>query len=143
LALAGTRGHTRRLGHRPKRARDTRARPRTRKVPAKSRRRCRAGATLTPSFAREGLGGRWRRILALAARLRLPAFVATVVLSGFELENLAAGIAANAKGLPGAAAGTFLGGTTFLAAGVAGLGALIAPMGSRLPLPALACAPPR
>jgi hypothetical protein len=72
----------------------------------------------------------FRGLLALAARLRLPAFVVTVVLSGFELENLAAGIAANAKGLPGAAAGTFLGGTTFLAAGVAGLGALIAPMRS-------------
>lgn len=80
----------------------------------------------------------FRGLLALAARLGLPAFVVTVVLSGFELENLAAGIAANAKGLPGAAAGTFLGGTTFLAAGVAGLGALIAPMRSRLPLPALA-----
>lgn len=80
----------------------------------------------------------FRGLLALAARLRLPAFIVTVVLSGFELENLAAGIAANAKGLPGAAAGTFLGGTTFLAAGVAGLGALIAPMQSRLPRPALA-----
>ena len=79
----------------------------------------------------------FRGLLALAARLRLAAFVATVVLSGFELENLAAGIAANAKGLPGAAAGTFLGGTTFLAAGVAGLGALIAPMRARLPFTAL------
>ena len=80
----------------------------------------------------------FRGLLALAARLRLPAFIVTVVLSGFELENLAAGIAANAKDLPGAAAGTFLGGTTFLAAGVAGLGALIAPMRVRLPRPALA-----
>jgi cation:H+ antiporter len=79
----------------------------------------------------------FRGLLALAARLRLPAFIVTVVLSGFELENLAAGIAANAQDLPGAAAGTFLGGTTFLAAGVAGLGALIAPMQSRLPRPAL------
>lgn len=80
----------------------------------------------------------FRGLLALAARLRVPAFVVTVVLSGFELENLVAGIAANAKDLPGAAAGTFLGGTTFLAAGVAGLGALIAPMRARLPLAALA-----
>jgi cation:H+ antiporter len=79
----------------------------------------------------------FRGLLALAARLGLPAFVVTVVLSGFELENLAAGIAANTKGLPGAAAGTFLGGTTFLAAGVAGLGALIAPMRARLPSTAL------
>jgi cation:H+ antiporter len=75
--------------------------------------------------------------LLTLARLGLPAFVVTVVLSGFELENLAAGIAANTKGLPGAAAGTFLGGTTFLAAGVAGLGALIAPMRARLPSTAL------
>jgi cation:H+ antiporter len=80
----------------------------------------------------------FRGLLALAARLRLPAFIVTVVLSGFELENLAAGIAANAKDLPGAAAGTFLGGTTFLAAGIAGVGALIAPMRTRLPWPALA-----
>jgi cation:H+ antiporter len=79
----------------------------------------------------------FRGLLALAARLGLPAFVVTVVLSGFELENLAAGIAANTKGPPGAAAGTFLGGTTFLAAGVAGLGALIAPMRARLPSTAL------
>src|SRR5512132_3625328 len=76
----------------------------------------------------------FRGLLALAARLRLPAFVITVVLSGFELENLVAGIAANAKDLPGAAAGTFLGGTTLLAAGVAGLGALIAPVRALLPL---------
>lgn len=80
----------------------------------------------------------FRGLLALAARLGLPAFILTVILSGFELEDLAAGIAANAKGLPGAAAGTFLGGTTFLAAGVAGLGALIAPMRTSLPRPALA-----
>lgn len=60
------------------------------------------------------------------------------MLSGFELENLAAGIAANAKGLPGAAAGTFLGGTTFLALGVAGLAALIAPIDGALPRPVLA-----
>ncbi len=80
----------------------------------------------------------FRGLLALAARLRLPAFIVTAVLSGFELENLVAGIAANVKELPGAAAGTFLGGTTFLAAGVAGLGALIAPMRTRLPWPALA-----
>jgi cation:H+ antiporter len=60
-------------------------------------------------------------------------FVLTVALSGFELENLAAGIAANAEGLPGAAAGTVFGGITFLALGVAGIGALIAPMRCDLP----------
>lgn len=56
-------------------------------------------------------------------------------LSGFELENLAA---ANTKGLPVPAAGTFLGGTAFLALGVAGLAALIAPIRTGLPTPALA-----
>jgi cation:H+ antiporter len=77
-------------------------------------------------------------LLASASRLGVSAFAITTVISGFELENLAAGIAANAAGLPGAAAGTFLGGTTFLAIGVAGLAAVIAPIGGRLPGPALA-----
>jgi cation:H+ antiporter len=72
-------------------------------------------------------------VLAAAERLRVSPFVITVVLSGFELENLAAGIAADLKGLPGAAAGTFLGGTTFLALGVTGVSALIAPIQARLP----------
>jgi cation:H+ antiporter len=77
-------------------------------------------------------------LLASAARFGVSAFAITVAISGFELENLAAGIAANAAGLPGAAAGTFLGGTTFLALGVSGLAALIAPISARLPDAALA-----
>ncbi len=77
-------------------------------------------------------------VLAVASRLGVSAFVLTAVVSGFELENLAAGIAANARGLSGAAAGTFLGGTTFLALGVAGLAALVAPIRARLPFAALA-----
>jgi cation:H+ antiporter len=72
-------------------------------------------------------------LLGLGRALRIAPFVLTVVLSGFETENLVAGIAANTKGLPGAAAGTFLGGVTFLAFGVAGLGGLIAPMRVVLP----------
>lgn len=72
-------------------------------------------------------------VLSTAARLGVSAFVLTVVISGFEFENLAAGIAANAKGLGGAAAGTFLGGTTFLALAVSSVGALIAPSRQRLP----------
>lgn len=90
-------------------------------------------------------------LLGVARRLDIAPFILSVALSGFETENLAAGIAANAKGLPGAAAGTFLGGITFLALGVAGLGALIAPVRVELPtrfavwtavapLPLLACA---
>jgi cation:H+ antiporter len=77
-------------------------------------------------------------VVAAAARLQVSAFALTAVVSGLELENLAAGIAANAKGLGGAAAGTFLGGTTFLALGVAGIAAVIAPIEARLPRPALA-----
>lgn len=93
-----------------------------------------AGVALVIAGAEVFLDG----LLASAARLGVSAFAVTVAISGFELENLAAGIAANAKGLPGAAAGTFLGGTTFLAVGVSGLAALIAPIHARLPAAALA-----
>jgi cation:H+ antiporter len=67
-------------------------------------------------------------LLGVGRKLGVAPFVLTVALSGFETENLAAGIATNAKGLPAAAAGTFLGGVTFLALAVAGLGGVIAPM---------------
>lgn len=72
-------------------------------------------------------------LLAVASRLGVSAFVLTVVVSGFELENLAAGIAADLKGLPNAAAGTFLGGTTFLALAVSGLAAAVRPIRASLP----------
>jgi cation:H+ antiporter len=72
-------------------------------------------------------------LLGVARALRVAPFVLSVAVSGFETENLVAGIAANAKGLPGAAAGTFLGGVTFLALGVAGIGGLIAPVRVELP----------
>jgi cation:H+ antiporter len=77
-------------------------------------------------------------LLATAQRLRLSPFVLTVLVSGFELENLAAGIALDLHRLPDAAAGTFLGGTTFLALGVAGLSAATAPIRAELPTPVLA-----
>src|SRR5436309_2394874 len=72
-------------------------------------------------------------LLGVGRALGIAPFVLTVALSGFETENLVAGIAANTKGLPGAAAGTFLGGITFLALGAAGLGGAIAPMRVELP----------
>ncbi len=72
-------------------------------------------------------------LLGVGRALGIAPFVLTVALSGLETENLAAGIAANAKGLPSAAAGTFLGGVTFLALAVAGLGGVIAPMQVDLP----------
>src|SRR5207253_2402433 len=67
-------------------------------------------------------------LLGTAARIGVAPFALTLVVSGFEPENLATGIAANLKGLGNAAAGTFLGGTTFLALGVAGLAAAITPL---------------
>jgi cation:H+ antiporter len=76
-------------------------------------------------------------LLSAAGRFGVSAFALTVVVSGFEVENLAAGIAADLNGLPDAAAGTFLGGTTFLALAVAGIGALFAPLRARLPFAAL------
>jgi len=76
-------------------------------------------------------------LLAAAARVRVAPFVLAAVVSGLELENLAAGIAANAHGLGSAAAGTFLGGTTFVALAVAGTAALVAPFEARLPPAAL------
>jgi cation:H+ antiporter len=72
-------------------------------------------------------------LLGVAGRLGVAPFALTVVVSGLETENIAAGIAANANDLPGAAAGTFLGGTVFLALGVSGLGALVRPLEARLP----------
>jgi cation:H+ antiporter len=76
-------------------------------------------------------------LVASAQRLKLSAFALTVLVSGLEVENIAAGIAANAQGFPGAAAGTFLGGATFLALAVAGLGALIRPLRAELPVPVI------
>lgn len=72
-------------------------------------------------------------LISTAARLRVAPFVLVVVISGFELENLVAGIAANESGYGNVAAGTFLGGTTFIALGVAGLSAIAAPIAADLP----------
>ncbi len=66
-------------------------------------------------------------LLALARAWRRSAFALVVLLAGMEPENLVAGIAANLDGLPGAALGTCLGGSIFIALGVAGLGGLVAP----------------
>jgi cation:H+ antiporter len=77
-------------------------------------------------------------LLSTASRLRVAPFVLVVVVSGFELENLVTGIAANESGYGNVAAGTFLGGTTFIALAVAGLSALAAPIEADLPRAALA-----
>lgn len=77
-------------------------------------------------------------LLATATRFGISAFVLTVAVSGFEAENLATGVAANANGLGNAAAGTFLGGTTFVALAVPGLAAAVAPLERSVPRRALA-----
>jgi cation:H+ antiporter len=77
-------------------------------------------------------------LLGISARLGAAPFVVTVIISGFEIENLVVGIAANAKGLPGAAAGTFLGGATFISLGVTGLAAIVRPLDAGLPWKPLA-----
>ena len=72
-------------------------------------------------------------LLGAARRVGVSTFFLTLLISGLEVENIAAGLAAHLAGFPGAAAGTFLGGTTFITLGVAGLGAVIAPFRVGLP----------
>jgi cation:H+ antiporter len=76
-------------------------------------------------------------LLGAARRLSVSAFFLTLLISGLEVENIAAGLAANLAGFPGAAAGTFLGGTSFITLGVAGLGAILVPFRVSLPRPFL------
>ena len=76
-------------------------------------------------------------LLGAARRIGVSTFFLTLLISGLEVENIAAGLAANFAGFPGAAAGTFLGGTTFITLGVAGLSAVLAPFRVSLPRPFL------
>jgi cation:H+ antiporter len=72
-------------------------------------------------------------LLGAARRVGVSTFFLTLLISGLEIENIAAGLAAHLAGFPGAAAGTFLGGTTFITLGVAGLGAILVPFRVSLP----------
>src|SRR5918994_2072066 len=72
-------------------------------------------------------------LLGAARRVGVSTFFLTLLISGLEVENIAAGLAAHLAGFPGAAAGTFLGGTTFITLGVAGLGAILVPFRVHLP----------
>src|SRR5215217_3037835 len=72
-------------------------------------------------------------LLGAARRVGVSTFFLTLLISGLEVENIAAGLAANFAGFPGAAVGTFLGGTTFITLGVAGLGAILVPIRVSLP----------
>lgn len=72
-------------------------------------------------------------LVGLAAALRLSAFAVGAVLSGFEVENVAVGLAAGARGAGAVALGTVFGGPVFLVCVALGVGALLFPLEVRLP----------
>src|SRR5437764_12806833 len=74
-------------------------------------------------------------LVGLAQLTTLSTFAVGAVLSGFEAENVAVGLAAALGGGGGApiALGTVFGGATFLICVALGLGALLFPLTVRLP----------
>jgi cation:H+ antiporter len=72
-------------------------------------------------------------LVGIANAVRVAPFVASVVLSGMEAENVAVGLAAGARGAADVALGTAFGGAIFLLCTALGLGAVIAPLRVRLP----------
>lgn len=72
-------------------------------------------------------------LVDVADGLRVAPFVASVILSGLEAENIAVGLAAGQHGAADIALGTSFGGATFLLCIALGAGALIAPLNARLP----------
>lgn len=77
-------------------------------------------------------------LVGLAAALRLSAFAVGAVLSGFEVENVAVGLAAGAREAGAVALGTVFGGAVFLVCVALGVGALLYPLEVRLPRGVLA-----
>jgi len=63
-------------------------------------------------------------LVGLAGLLRVSAFAVAAVLSGFEAENVAVGLAAARKGAQEVALGTVFGGAIFLVCVALGLGAM-------------------
>ncbi len=80
-------------------------------------------------------------LVGVATALRIAPFVASVILSGLEAENIAVGLAAGARGSSYIALGTAFGGATFLLCIALGLGALIAPLTVRVPRGIIALLP--
>jgi cation:H+ antiporter len=72
-------------------------------------------------------------LVGLAWLLRVSAFAVAAILSGFEAENVAVGLAAAGRGADKLALGTVLGGATFLICVALGLGAVLYPLRVRLP----------
>ena len=83
-------------------------------------------------------------MVGLAGALRLSTFAVGAVLSGFEAENVAVGVAAAVANIPAIALGTVFGGAMFLVCIALGVGALLYPLQVRLPnglLATMAAAP--
>lgn len=72
-------------------------------------------------------------LVALAWLLRVSAFAVAAILSGFEAENVAVGLAAARRGAEEVAMGTVFGGAIFLVCVALGLGAVLYPLRVRLP----------
>jgi cation:H+ antiporter len=72
-------------------------------------------------------------LVSLSVLLRLSAFAVGTVLSGFEAENVAVGLAAGARGTAPVALGIVFGGAIFLVCVALGVGALLFPLEVRLP----------
>lgn len=72
-------------------------------------------------------------LVSLAGKMQLSAFAVGAVLSGFEAENVAVGLAAGAQGTSPVALGTVFGGAIFLICVALGLGAILFPLNVKLP----------
>ncbi len=72
-------------------------------------------------------------LVGLSVALRLSAFAVGAVLSGFEVENVAVGLAAGARGSAPVALGTVFGGAIFLVCVALGVSAVLFPLEIRLP----------
>jgi cation:H+ antiporter len=84
-------------------------------------------------------------LIGLAWLLRVSAFAVAAILSGFEAENVAVGLAAARRGAWEVALGTVFGGAIFLVCVALGLGAVLYPLRVRLPrgfLVLMAACPP-
>lgn len=71
--------------------------------------------------------------IGTAARFALSPFIVGTVVSGFEPENLATGVAAAVGGLPQVALGTVIGAAIFMLTAGLGLALLLVPMEVRVP----------
>jgi cation:H+ antiporter len=72
-------------------------------------------------------------LVGLASLVRVSVFAIAAVLSGFEAENVAVGLAAARRGASEVALGTVFGGAIFLVCGALGLGAVLYPLRVTLP----------